>query len=156
MARDPPCGVRRRVACFDRVATEAAKPRFFDVRGLSPPAAPHLGRPTRATLSLRGRRNHRGRPLVQRDVEPDTSPPDRRHNRPARRLHSPWIQVCPRPIRAGTGLGLLFFLCLNAILVVPLLAARTYFADAEHSVDVYSWVALAPETSAVLSLLGVE
>ena len=52
--------------------------------------------------------------------------------------------------------GLLFFLCLNAILVVPLLAARTYFADAEHSVDVYSWVALAPETSAVLSLLGVE
>src|SRR3989441_5379326 len=52
--------------------------------------------------------------------------------------------------------GLLFFLCLNAILVLPLLATRAYFADAERSVDVYSWVALAPETSAVLSLLGVE
>src|SRR5437016_5197592 len=49
-----------------------------------------------------------------------------------------------------------FSLCLNAILVVPLLAARTYYSDFERSVDVYSWVALAPETSAVLSLLGVS
>lgn len=50
---------------------------------------------------------------------------------------------------------LLFFLCLNAILVVPLLIARAYYADFERSVDIYSWVALAPETSAILSLLGV-
>ena len=50
---------------------------------------------------------------------------------------------------------LLFFLSLNAILVVPLLAARAYYANFESSVDVYSWVALAPETSAVLSVLGV-
>ncbi len=50
---------------------------------------------------------------------------------------------------------LLFFLWLNAILVVPLLIARLYYADFEHSVDVYSWVALAPQTSAVLSFLGV-
>jgi len=50
---------------------------------------------------------------------------------------------------------LLFFLCLNAILVVPLIAARAYFADANRSVDLYSWVALAPEASALLSLLGV-
>src|SRR6266540_1841100 len=49
-----------------------------------------------------------------------------------------------------------FFLCLNATLVLPLLAARIYFADFERSVDVYSWVALAPQTSAVLSLLGVS
>ena len=49
-----------------------------------------------------------------------------------------------------------FSLCLNAILVVPLLAARTYYSDFERSVDVYSWVALAPQTSAVLSLLGVS
>jgi len=50
---------------------------------------------------------------------------------------------------------LLFFVCLNVILVVPLLLARAYYADFERSVDLYSWVALAPETSAVLSLLGV-
>ncbi len=50
---------------------------------------------------------------------------------------------------------LLFFVCLNAILVVPLLIARAYYADFERSVDLYSWVALAPEASAVLSLLGV-
>ena len=50
---------------------------------------------------------------------------------------------------------LLFFLFLNAILVLPLLVARVYFADLERSVDLYSWTALAPETSAVLQLLGV-
>jgi len=50
---------------------------------------------------------------------------------------------------------LLFFMGLNAILVVPLLLARAYYADFERSVDLYSWVALAPEASLVLSLLGV-
>ncbi|HYS74062.1 MAG TPA: archaeosortase/exosortase family protein [Thermoplasmata archaeon] len=50
---------------------------------------------------------------------------------------------------------LLFFLWLNSILVVPLLVARLYYADFERSVDVYSWVALAPETGAVLNVLGV-
>ena len=51
---------------------------------------------------------------------------------------------------------LVFFIMLNAVLVVPLLIARAFYADFERSVDVYSWVALAPETSAVLSLLGVS
>src|SRR6266508_4627585 len=51
---------------------------------------------------------------------------------------------------------LVFSLCLNAILVLPLLAARAYYANFERSVDVYSWVALAPQTSAVLTLLGVS
>ncbi len=50
----------------------------------------------------------------------------------------------------------LFFACLNAILVMPLLIARAYYADFERSVDVYSWIALAPETSAVLQLIGVS
>jgi archaeosortase C (PEF-CTERM variant) len=50
---------------------------------------------------------------------------------------------------------LMFFLTLNAILVVPLLIARAYYADFERSVNVYSWVALAPQTSAALSLFGV-
>jgi exosortase/archaeosortase family protein len=50
---------------------------------------------------------------------------------------------------------ILFSGCLNAILVVPLLVARAYYADFERSVDLYSWVALAPQTSAVLSVLGV-
>jgi len=50
---------------------------------------------------------------------------------------------------------LVFFLALIAILVVPLLVARAFYADFERSVDVYSWVALAPQTSGVLSLLGI-
>jgi len=50
---------------------------------------------------------------------------------------------------------LLFCACLNIILVVPLLVARAYYADFERSVDLYSWVALAPQTSRVLSVLGV-
>lgn len=50
---------------------------------------------------------------------------------------------------------LLFFLFLDLILVVPLLAARVVTHSVDASVDVYSWTALAPETGAVLSLLGV-
>src|SRR5205823_14907573 len=50
---------------------------------------------------------------------------------------------------------LVFFIMLNAVLVVPLLVARAFYAEFERSVDRYSWVALAPETSAVLNLLGV-
>ncbi len=52
--------------------------------------------------------------------------------------------------------ALAFFLALNLILVLPLLAVRAYYQDFERSVDVYSWVALAPETSGVLSLVGVK
>jgi len=51
---------------------------------------------------------------------------------------------------------LVFSLSLNAILVLPLLVARAALMDYERSVDAYSWVALAPQTSAVLSLLGVS
>lgn len=51
---------------------------------------------------------------------------------------------------------LAFFTSLNVILVLPLLLARAFYADFERSVDVYSWVALAPETSAVLHLIGVS
>ena len=50
---------------------------------------------------------------------------------------------------------LVFFLALNAILVVPLLLVRAYVRDFDASVDVYSWIALAPETGWVLSLVGV-
>src|SRR5439155_2024991 len=51
---------------------------------------------------------------------------------------------------------LLFFLWLNAILVVPLLIARLFYEDFQKSVDIYSWVALAPQTNALLKLLGVN
>ena len=51
---------------------------------------------------------------------------------------------------------LLFFVLLNAFLVAPLLITRVYYADLNKSVDVYSWVALAPQTSGVLTLLGVS
>jgi len=50
---------------------------------------------------------------------------------------------------------LLFFLFLDLILVVPLLAARGVTHSVDASVDVYSWTALAPETGAILSLFGV-
>lgn len=50
---------------------------------------------------------------------------------------------------------LVFFLALNAILVVPLLAARAFYQDFERSVDLYSWTALAPPVSSVLSAIGV-
>src|SRR2546425_1845678 len=51
---------------------------------------------------------------------------------------------------------LTFVIALNAILVVPLLLARAWDANFERSVDFYSWVALAPQTSAVLRLVGVD
>ncbi|MGQ0797106.1 MAG: exosortase/archaeosortase family protein [Methanobacteriota archaeon] len=51
---------------------------------------------------------------------------------------------------------LVFFLALNAILVVPLLAARAFYQDFERSVDLYSWTALAPPVSGVLSAIGVD
>src|SRR6266571_869714 len=51
---------------------------------------------------------------------------------------------------------LTFVIALNAILVVPLLLARAWEAKFERSVDFYSWVALAPQTSAVLRLIGVQ
>ncbi len=51
---------------------------------------------------------------------------------------------------------LTFVVALNAILVVPLLIARAWEANFERSVDFYSWVALAPQTSAVLRLVGVD
>lgn len=49
----------------------------------------------------------------------------------------------------------LFFVVLSGILVVPLLLARLVIGNLDASVDVYSWTALAPETGAVLGLLGV-
>src|SRR6058998_2946053 len=51
---------------------------------------------------------------------------------------------------------LTFVVALNAILVIPLLLARAWEANFERSVDFYSWVALAPQTSAVLRLVGVQ
>jgi exosortase/archaeosortase family protein len=52
--------------------------------------------------------------------------------------------------------GLLFFFFLNLILVVPLLGARLATRNVDASVDIYSWTALAPEVSAILSALGVS
>ena len=51
---------------------------------------------------------------------------------------------------------LTFVVALNAILVVPLLLARAWEANFERSVDFYSWVALAPQTGAVLRFVGVQ
>lgn len=52
--------------------------------------------------------------------------------------------------------GLVFCFALNAILVVPLLFARAFYQDFERSVDVYSWTALAPPVSGILSAIGVQ
>ena len=64
-------------------------------------------------------------------------------------------RFAPERLERERDFVLVFSIALNAILVVPLLAARLYYTDFERSVDVYSWVALAPQTSAVLSLFGV-
>jgi len=50
---------------------------------------------------------------------------------------------------------LLFFMILNGILVAPLLVSRLVTHNLDASVDAYSWVALAPETGAILFLLGI-
>ena len=63
--------------------------------------------------------------------------------------------LVPREFAKERDFVLLFFLAVNVILVFPLLVARAYYSDFDRSVDVYSWVALAPETSSVLNLLGV-
>src|SRR2546427_2539103 len=49
----------------------------------------------------------------------------------------------------------LFLVALALILVVPLLIARVVIGDLSRSVDLYSSVALAPETAGVLSAIGV-
>src|SRR2546427_8737938 len=61
------------------------------------------------------------------------------------------------PLRFGRerDFVLMFMAALLLILVVPLLLLRLYDRDFEASVDAYSWTALAPQTAAVLNLLGV-
>src|SRR3989442_39865 len=51
---------------------------------------------------------------------------------------------------------LFFCLLLNAILVVPLLLARVYYDGLAKSINLYSWVSLAPETRAFPSALDVS
>jgi exosortase/archaeosortase family protein len=51
--------------------------------------------------------------------------------------------------------ALLFFVGLDLLLVIPLLVVRQITGNFDASVDVYSWTALAPELSAILSFLGV-
>jgi exosortase/archaeosortase family protein len=51
--------------------------------------------------------------------------------------------------------ALIFFLVLDVVLVAPLLVVRLITRNVDASVDLYSWTALAPELSSVLSLLGV-
>jgi exosortase/archaeosortase family protein len=51
--------------------------------------------------------------------------------------------------------ALIFFLVLDLVLVAPLLLMRLITRNVDASVDVYSWTALAPELSSILSLLGV-
>lgn len=67
------------------------------------------------------------------------------------------LAYCFVPVRFARerDFALLFFVSLNAILVVPLLIARLYYTDLERSVDLYSWVALAPQASSLLNLLGI-
>jgi archaeosortase C (PEF-CTERM variant) len=50
---------------------------------------------------------------------------------------------------------LLFLAVLSTILIVPLLIARSLGMDAVRSVNAYSAFALAPQTSALLNMLGV-
>jgi exosortase/archaeosortase family protein len=49
----------------------------------------------------------------------------------------------------------LFSICLDVLLIAPLLVVRLVAGNFNASVDVYSWAAIAPELSAILSLVGV-
>jgi len=64
-------------------------------------------------------------------------------------------EFVPKRFARERDFALIFFLALTVILVLPLLIARLYYEDFEKSVDLYSWVALAPETGTILSVLGV-
>jgi exosortase/archaeosortase family protein len=62
--------------------------------------------------------------------------------------------VPPRFRREGD-FAFIFFLVLDMVLVAPLLVVRFVLKNVDVSVDVYSWTALAPQLSSILSLLGV-
>jgi exosortase/archaeosortase family protein len=61
----------------------------------------------------------------------------------------------PPAYRRERDFGLIFFLVLDVVLVAPLLVVRLLTKNADASVDLYSWTALAPELSSILSWLGV-
>src|SRR2546429_2312238 len=63
--------------------------------------------------------------------------------------------LIPERFASERDFAFIFFIALNGILVVPLLLARAYYADFERSVDLYSWIALAPQTGGLLNILGV-
>lgn len=64
-------------------------------------------------------------------------------------------RLVPRRFERERDFVLLFFLFLDSLLVMPLLVARVASQNVDASVDVYSWIALAPQVGAVLSLFGV-
>jgi exosortase/archaeosortase family protein len=61
----------------------------------------------------------------------------------------------PPAFRRERDFAFIFFLVLDTVLVAPLLVVRFVMRNVDASVDVYSWTALAPQLSSVLSLLGV-
>jgi exosortase/archaeosortase family protein len=61
----------------------------------------------------------------------------------------------PPAFRRERDFALIFCLILDVLLVAPLLVLRFIARSADVSVDVYSWTALAPELSSILSFLGV-
>jgi exosortase/archaeosortase family protein len=61
----------------------------------------------------------------------------------------------PRRYSRERDFTLLFFLGIDMLLIAPLLVVRLVAGSVDASVDVYSWAAIAPELSAILSLVGV-
>ena len=61
----------------------------------------------------------------------------------------------PPAYRRERDFALIFFLVLDMVLVAPLLVVRFITKNVDASVDLYSWTALAPELSSILSLIGV-
>jgi exosortase/archaeosortase family protein len=61
----------------------------------------------------------------------------------------------PPAYRRERDFALIFFLVLDAVLVAPLLLVRFITRNVDASVDLYSWAAVAPQLSSILSLLGV-
>jgi exosortase/archaeosortase family protein len=61
----------------------------------------------------------------------------------------------PPAYRRERDFALIFFLVFDAVLVAPLLLVRFITRNVDASVDLYSWTALAPQLSSILSLIGV-
>ena len=119
-----------------------------------PPCSPcDLAWPPRARIPCSRDRHDTGRLRLQSLSVGDTCFANGGHDSPARRRDLVCIRICSSSLRERAR-----FRRPNRIVSRAELYSAVWqrpFRAHERSVDVYSWVALAPQTSEILSLLGV-